>query len=142
MKCIKVVLVLVAVLALTAGVAFGESVKVMTKAGVGNYLADSEGMTLYYFKNDSPGESTCTGGCLDNWPVFYEEEITVPEGLDEADFDTIDREDGTEQTTFKGYPLYYFVADENPGDTKGEGVGGVWFVVDPASFMKAPTSGY
>jgi len=33
--------------------------------------------------------------------------------------------------TYDGHPLYYFKADSAPGDTKGQGVGGVWFEVAP-----------
>ena len=28
-------------------------------------------------------------------------------------------------------PLYFYASDANPGDTTGQGVGGVWFVVAP-----------
>ncbi len=99
-------------------------------------------MTLYYFKNDSPGKSTCTGGCIERWPIFYSEKIEVTGGLDPNDFGTITRDDGKKQTTFRGYPLYYFVRDRKPGDAYGQGVADVWFVVDPAKFMKKKTGGY
>jgi alpha-glucoside transport system substrate-binding protein len=38
------------------------------------------------------------------------------------------------QTTYKGWPLYYFVNDQAAGDTLGQGVNNVWFVIDPANF--------
>jgi cytochrome b involved in lipid metabolism len=44
----------------------------------------------------------------------------------------ITRADGRSQATFKTYPLYYYVSDNNPGDVNGQGVGGVWYLVDPA----------
>ena len=50
------------------------------------------------------------------------------------DFGTITREDGKKQTTFRGYPLYYWVGDKAAGDTKGQGMGNVWHVIDPAKF--------
>ena len=31
--------------------------------------------------------------------------------------------------TVDGWPLYFFSGDATPGDTTGQGVGGVWFVV-------------
>ena len=43
----------------------------------------------------------------------------------------ISRDDGREQVTYNGLPLYYFANDKAPGDTKGQGVGGVWFVAAP-----------
>ena len=34
--------------------------------------------------------------------------------------------------SFDGHPLYHYASDVDPGDTSGQGVGGVWFVVDGA----------
>jgi predicted lipoprotein with Yx(FWY)xxD motif len=42
------------------------------------------------------------------------------------------RDDGTLQVTYNGHPLYHFAGDQAPGDTNGQGVGGIWFVVSPA----------
>ena len=39
------------------------------------------------------------------------------------------RKDGAEQWAFKGMPLYYWAGDSKPGDTNGDGVGGVWHVL-------------
>jgi len=50
------------------------------------------------------------------------------------DFGTITREDGKKQTTFRGYPLYYWGGDKAQGDTAGQGVNNVWYVIDPANF--------
>lgn len=133
MKKLALLAALAAAIALAAGTAHGVTVK--SKEGVGKYLADSRGMTLYYYKADSPGKSACTGGCINWWPLFYSEDLQVPEGLDTADFGAITREDGKKQTTFRGYPLYYFSGDDGPGDMKGHGSRGVWFVVDPEEFM-------
>ena len=46
-------------------------------------------------------------------------------------FGSITREDGAQQTTFKGWPLYLFASDTAPGDVNGDGSGGVWFVAKP-----------
>ncbi len=40
------------------------------------------------------------------------------------------RPDGSEQITYNGHPLYLFSGDTAPGDTTGQGVGDVWYVVD------------
>ena len=40
--------------------------------------------------------------------------------------------DGTQQVTYAGLRLYYFAKDAGAGQTNGQGVGGVWFVVDSA----------
>ena len=36
------------------------------------------------------------------------------------------------QVTYNGHPLYYFSGDQAPGDTNGQGIGDIWFVVSPA----------
>lgn len=98
---------------------------------VGKYLADSNGMALYYFKNDTSEKSNCSGECLKNWPPFTAEKFEVPSGFDKDDFGTITREDTKEeQVTYKGYPLYYFANDKAKGDVNGQGVKEVWYIVN------------
>jgi predicted lipoprotein with Yx(FWY)xxD motif/plastocyanin len=105
-----------------------------TSATLGNYLTDAKGMSLYYFDKDTKDVSNCAGPCLVKWPLFYAEHISVPAGLKAEDFGTITRADGAEQTTFKGFPLYYWASDVKRGDTLGQDVGKLWFVVDPVKF--------
>lgn len=114
--------------------AISPTVKIAEKEEIGTYLTDAAGMTLYWYKNDSPGRSTCTGPCLDRWPVFYSASVIPPAGIAPGEFGSITREDGTRQTTFRGYPLYHWLGDEKPGDTNGNKIGNVWFVVDPNNF--------
>jgi predicted lipoprotein with Yx(FWY)xxD motif len=124
--------VLIAVLVL-AGVAFADhhAVKVAKKDGIGSYLTDIKGMTLYTFKKDSPGKSACEGPCVDNWPLYYQEAVGPKDGLDAKDFGTITRADGKKQTTYKGMPLYYFIKDAKPGDTMGQGLKDAWYAAAP-----------
>lgn len=110
------------------------AVKIAEKEGVGKYLTDAKGMALYWFKKDAPGKSACTGDCVAKWPLYYRESLAPPEGIKAEDFGTITREDGKKQTTFRGYPLYYWFQDSKPGDTSGNKVNNVWFVIDPAAF--------
>lgn len=112
------------------------TVKLMTKKGAGRYLADAKGMSLYYFKKDPPGKSVCAGECLAKWPAFYAEKVMVPKKVKGRDFGEITRPDGKKQTTYKGFPLYYFFKDAKPGDTLGEGVNNVWYLVYPAKFKR------
>ncbi len=112
------------------------SLKVLENEKVGKYLADSKEMALYYFKKDEAGKSNCSGECLENWPPFLEQDFNVPEGFDKKDFGTIKREDtGAEQVTFKGFPLYYFVNDQQVGDVNGEGVKDVWYIVNKETIL-------
>jgi predicted lipoprotein with Yx(FWY)xxD motif len=124
---------LLALLVLPAA-AMNHEVKLAEKAEIGKYLADSAGMTLYWFKKDSTGHSACAGTCVDNWPLFYREKVAPPSGLNVDEFGTITREDGAKQTTFRGYPLYYYKGDSTAGDTKGNNMMGIWYVVVPENF--------
>lgn len=109
----------------------GPTLQVLSNDNTGEYLADDEGKTLYYFKKDAEGKSNCTDDCLANWPLVKASDYGVPDGYDKADFDSITREDnGEEQLTYKGYPLYYFVKDEAQGDVNGEGAKEVWYIVN------------
>lgn len=110
------------------------AVKVAEKDSLGHYLTDTKGMTLYWFVKDSAGKSVCQGGCLKKWPAYYRPEVVAPNGINADDFGTMTRPDGSKQTTFRGYPLYYFFKDQAPGDTKGQGVKKIWYVVDPSNF--------
>lgn len=108
-----------------------ESLQLLENEKAGKYLADSKGMTLYYFTKDQPGKSNCSGECLVNWPAFSAQDFDVPQGFNKSDFGTIKREDdGTEQVTYKGYPLYYWIKDQAKGEVTGQGVGNVWYIVN------------
>ncbi|MCG2463011.1 hypothetical protein K8352_19825, partial [Flavobacteriaceae bacterium F89] len=85
----------------------------------------------YFFSLDTKQTSECLDGCLSVWPVFYQSNITVDAGLDANDFATIDRTDGAKQTTYKGWPLYYYASDGSAGDTKGDKVNNVWYIAKP-----------
>lgn len=110
------------------------AVKVTNKEGLGKYLTDAKGMALYWFTKDAPGKSVCVGPCLEKWPIYYRESVAPPTGVKAEDFGTITREGGKKQTTFRGYPLYYWFQDKQAGDTGGNKINDVWFVIDPANF--------
>lgn len=126
-------LVVASVVLLAAGPALADhhAVKVEKKEGVGSYLADAKGKTLYTFKNDMPGMSHCEGACLDNWPAYFAEKVDAKAGVSAKDFGTITRADGRKQTTYKGMPLYYFAGDKAPGDTNGQGKKDAWYAAAP-----------
>jgi predicted lipoprotein with Yx(FWY)xxD motif len=100
---------------------------------LGQILVDGEGRTLYLFTPDEAGTPTCYEGCAQAWPpLLADGDITVGAGLDDSDFSTATRTDGGDQVKIGNWPLYYFASDAAPSDTKGQGVGGVWYVVSPA----------
>lgn len=124
----------------TAGVPVtgAATVNVADVGTFGQALVDAEGRALYLFTNDTQnsGASSCTGNCLVNWPpLLTDGDPVAGEGVDEAMLGTITLEDGTTQVTYNGWPLYYYIDDTAAGDTNGQGVGGVWFLVSPTGEM-------
>lgn len=110
----------------------GEGPEVTTAdTELGAVLVDGQGMTLYLFTQDSPGQSACEGECLEAWPPL-EGEPVAGEGVDEALLGSIERSDGTVQASYADWPLYYFAQDAEPGDVTGQGVNDVWWVLDPS----------
>ena len=112
----------------------------MSSAG---YFVGPNGMSLYTFDKDSPGATVCSGDCLVNWPALVvpsASAITVGTGLNTADFSTVTRPEGPLQVAFKQIPLYFFAADTAPGDTNGDGVGGVWHLATTASTLPPPAA--
>jgi predicted lipoprotein with Yx(FWY)xxD motif len=92
----------------------------------GSYLANASGFALYTYTNDVPNSnaSSCYSSCATNWPPFYAAGIAVSPGLNASNFGTIKRTDGRMQTTYKGWPLYLFVADHSAGSVNGNNVSG------------------
>jgi predicted lipoprotein with Yx(FWY)xxD motif len=96
-----------------------------TYAVANGILADSSGRTLYTFDKDAANKSNCNGGCAAIWPPFL-----VKDGdRASADFRVITRDDGARQWALSEKPLYFYAADVQAGDAKGDGKGGVWRVI-------------
>jgi predicted lipoprotein with Yx(FWY)xxD motif len=111
----------------TTAAAGGEGVST-SDTDLGTVLVNPDGFTLYVFTNDAGGESTCYDDCATLWPPVPAD-TPVGGDLDAAMFGSTSRTDGSEQLTVNGQPLYTYTPDTNPGDTTGQGVGDVWFVV-------------
>lgn len=103
-----------------------------TESDLGTILTDADGRTVYVFLNDSGEESTCYEDCAQNWPALeVEDDPQAGEGVDASLLGTTERRGGALQVTYGDRPLYYFAGDAQPGDTNGQGIGDVWFVVSP-----------
>lgn len=96
---------------------------------LGDILVDGDGRTLYLLTGDEQSASTCYEDCAENWPPLAGP-AEAGDGADVSLLGDIERDDGTVQATYNNWPLYYFAGDAEAGDVKGQGVGGVWFVVD------------
>jgi predicted lipoprotein with Yx(FWY)xxD motif len=103
----------------------------------GTIVVDSKGMSLYYFTKDvkDSGTSACTGGCLVAWPPALTTAATPSAEGVTGTLGTITTPEGAKQLTLNGMPLYYYEKDKKPGDVTGQGVGGVWYLSDPAGEM-------
>jgi predicted lipoprotein with Yx(FWY)xxD motif len=96
-------------------------------------LVDAQGFTLYLFTKDTGTTSNCSGGCATAWPPTLSTGAPVAgNGLDATLLGTTKRADGATQVTYNGHPLYRFAADKAPGDSKGQGSGGFWYMVSAA----------
>ena len=113
--------------------ATGEATTVaVASSELGDILVDGEGLTLYAFLNDEQGgPSTCSDDCAQNWPPVPGPG-SAGTGADEGLLSTVERDDGSSQTVYNGWPLYYYAGDAEAGDVNGQGVGDVWFVMSPA----------
>lgn len=97
---------------------------------LGAYLTDEKGMALYLYTKDTPGTSVCTDKCAVAWPpLMTAGSAKAGDGVDASKLGTTTRADGSSQVTYNGWPLYYFDKDKQPGETTGQGVGKVWYLV-------------
>ncbi|MCX5213832.1 hypothetical protein OG689_31955 [Kitasatospora sp. NBC_00240] len=104
-----------------------------TDAKLGAIVTDGAGHTLYRFDKDTaqPSASNCNGGCATTWPPVPAGSDVGVKGIDSKLVGTVTRADGSKQLTLGGWPVYRYAPDTKPGDTKGQGVGGTWFVITP-----------
>ena len=112
-------------------------------SSLGRIVVDGKGMTAYYFTNDKAGSgtSTCTGQCLQLWPAITTTATTPTATGVTGKLGTITRPDGSKQLTVNSRPIYTYAPDTQPGDVKGQGVGGVWYVLRPDGTMVTQSSG-
>jgi len=111
---------------------------------LGTIVVDGSGRSVYVYDKDTKGASSsaCTGGCADAWPA-----VPAPGGRPTGTgiigtLGSITGVDGTPQATLDGWPLYYYAEDSAAGDVTGQGVGGIWWVVNPSGtkVTAAPTA--
>lgn len=121
----SVLAIAAAMLVATATASFAQSAFNLVASADGKVLAGPQKMTLYTFDKDTKGQSNCYDKCAVNWPPF----LAGPGARPANRFSLVKRKDGKLQWAIEGKPLYYWKNDKKPGDTKGNGVLGVWHVV-------------
>jgi predicted lipoprotein with Yx(FWY)xxD motif len=111
------------------------------------YFSDARGVALYTFTKDSADNNNFTKADFSNnavWPIYETTLGSIPSTLDRSLFGSINVY-GHNQITYKGWPLYYFGADNSVrGDNKGVSVPtpGIWHVaVKDASAAPVPSGG-
>lgn len=95
------------------------------KVGAGWVFTDAQGMSLYTYVKDKPGQVTCRDECVTLWPPVLPVSDVLTAG---AAWSIVDRGDGTKQVAHRGMPLYRYLRDPSPGTTFGDGVGLAWHV--------------
>ncbi|MDJ0382755.1 SCO0930 family lipoprotein [Streptomyces sp. G-G2] len=102
-------------------------------AAVGDVVTDGAGATLYRFDKDTaqPPKSACVDTCATTWPVVPADDATASAGIAPNLLGAVVRPDGTRQLTLAGWPVYRYAKDSQPGEAKGEGVGGTWHALAP-----------
>lgn len=106
-------------------------------------LADTQGMTLYYFTPDTATTIACTGACAQTWPPLAASGSNVKGTNLSGALTTLSGANG-DQVVYNGHPLYRYAGDKAQTDATGEGIGGKWFVATPglaaAGASSAPTT--
>jgi predicted lipoprotein with Yx(FWY)xxD motif len=107
-------------------------VRTATNSALGaTVLVDAKGLTLYHLSGEEHGKWICASpACLQAWHPLTATGGAAPTGT-VGSLGTTTRPDGTAQVTYRGTPLYTFLADAKPGEAKGEGIKdvGVWSAV-------------
>jgi predicted lipoprotein with Yx(FWY)xxD motif len=103
------------------------------KTSLGTILVDAQGHSLYMFKADKGGKSTCNGACASAWPPdMTSGKPTAGGDASAAKLSTTKRADGTTQAVYGGWPLYRYAGDSAAGDTNGQNLdqfGAEWYVL-------------
>ena len=101
--------------------------QILKDGNVTNILAHPSGLSLYVFDLDSEGVSNCSGTCAEKWPPFIVSD--AEKGLLSPPFSSFTRQNGLNQVSFNGLPVYTYFLDRVAKDIKGDGVGGVWHMI-------------
>jgi predicted lipoprotein with Yx(FWY)xxD motif len=94
----------------------------------GTVLANSDGMTLYYFDRDDSGTtSTCDGKCTEKWIPLKAVDDSKPQG----DFTVMVRNDKSKMWAYRNRPLYTSRDDRAAGDVNGFDPANLWHIARP-----------
>ncbi len=99
----------------------------------GKILTDSNGRSLYIIARDTPNTGIIAdlGEVARFYPPFFAESMPGERGINTTEFGILTRPDGKKQTTFRGWPLYYYLNDRAAGDAKSQGANNNTFLARP-----------
>jgi predicted lipoprotein with Yx(FWY)xxD motif len=110
----------------------GATTLTVVRTRVGSVVANDRGQVLYTYADDTPTQSACNADwCLVDWPPLQASGAPTKPPSISAPVAVIRGAGGTEQVTLAGHPLYTFAGDLHPGDARGQGIGGDWFLISP-----------
>src|SRR5688500_7991741 len=94
--------------------------------GAGYLFQVDSGHWVYTSDKDEPGKSNCVDACAAEW-----QPVEAPaDARAFADWTIITRPDKTRQWAYKGKAVYSYRKEE-PGERKGDGLGGTWHLLKP-----------
>jgi predicted lipoprotein with Yx(FWY)xxD motif len=95
-------------------------------------LTNTQGKTLYYFTADTATKTACTGQCVQVWPpLLFTGSGTPTSSTSLPGTLSVQTAANGNQVEYNGHLLYVYSGDTAPGQTKGEGLFGKWFVATP-----------
>jgi predicted lipoprotein with Yx(FWY)xxD motif len=97
------------------------AIAVASTDGVGAYLVDSVGRSLYVFDKDL-GASACYDACRQRWPALVvptEETGAIAPPVEAGRVGKEERRDRALQYTYFGRPLYLYTGDAAAGERNG-----------------------
>ena len=117
----------------------GTVVNVAESEEYGQYLTVNE-LPVYLFTTDTQGTDgaeaavSCTGECLDAWPLVTAESGSAAGDGAMSDMVGTMEHDGETVVTYNGWPLYHFARDSAGNPPNGqeiESFGGEWYLIGP-----------
>lgn len=109
-----------------------------TLKGLGTVLVNGQGRTLYTFAPDHAKKVSCTGSCAVVWPplkIASGQKPSVSGGVNASLVSSLPDPSGGRVVTYKGWPLYTYQVDQQPGTFHGQGLdsaGGRWYAIQPS----------
>jgi len=100
---------------------------------LGKVAVDAGGKTLYLFANDQGTTSSVPANILTAWPPIKATGTPVAgPGIDAAKLGVAMQANNENWVTYNGHVVYTFSGDAAPGDTNGQGLANVWYVISAA----------